>query len=103
MLPVKFHKPLHVKCTSYHIKRLNGCSTNVIVKAASCSYVYLAKSSNFLDILETSKIRMFLLRLSTALSTEEVENRLYLLFCIQNFLVTNSKRGIAENVIALYV
>ena len=39
-------------------------------------------------------------RFSTVLSTEEVENRLYSLFLIQNSAVTNYKEEIAEEIIA---
>ena len=66
--------------------------------------MYLVNGSYryFLNILKNSKKHMkrfqkfTLLRLPTALS---VNRRLYLLFLIQNSVVTNSREDIAENII----
>ena len=104
MLPVKLLKPLHV--TSYHIKPLKRLfdslycqSSQLFLFVPSEQYIlsqYIGKSKNTQNV-----FKMFpRLRLSTALSTKEVKNRMYLLFQIQTSVVTNSKERIEEKMIA---
>ena len=107
MLLFKFFKPLHVTSYMYHIKPVKQVfdslycqSSQLFLFVPSEQYIlsqYIGKSKN-----TQNDFKMFpRLRLSTALSTKEVKNRMYLLFQIQTSVVTNSKERIEEKMICM--
>ena len=88
----KFHTPLHATRYMYHIKPVKRVfdSKQLVISEQFILPQYFGNGKNTCNVFEVFPH----LRISTALSTE-VENGLYLLFLIQNSVVTNSKQEIA--------